>query len=90
MPHDVYLACLATGVVSNTRYYQLAVVDALSRDLDLPPEILLGALPPPRNAANHLFNPAGRHPMARTQPINVDPSGGVFRIGPANTNEEVR
>lgn len=89
MPSMVYRACLKTGTVSNTAYIQEAVAERLSRDLDIPLQRILDNLPPRRNAAAHLFNPDGRHPMARTQPINVDPSGGVFRIGPANTDEQV-
>jgi len=93
MPSDIYHACLVTGTVSNTVYIQHAVIDALSRDLRIPRETLLGALPPPRGPAAHLFDPAeetmNRYRKAR-RPITEDNTGGVTRIGPANTVEEVR
>jgi hypothetical protein len=69
------------------------VVDALARDLNLDRQTLLGALPPPRGPANHLYDPAegtmNRYQKAR-RPITEDNTGGVSRIGPANTIEEVR
>jgi hypothetical protein len=93
MPTDIYRACLATGIVSNTVYIQHAVIDALVRDLNIPRDTLVGALPPPRGPAHHLYNPSdesmNRYRRAR-RPITEDNTGGVDRIGPANTNEEVR
>jgi hypothetical protein len=93
MPSDIYHACLVTGTVSNTVYIQHAVIDALSRDLRIPRETLLGALPPPRGPSGHLFDPS-EATMSRYRkkkpPITEDNTGGVHHIGPANTHEEVR
>ena len=97
MPSDIYRACLVTGTVSNTVYIQHAVIDALARDLNVDRGTLLGALPPPRGPAVHLYDPAegsmNRYRKA-TPPVGKavteDNSGGVSRIGPANTTEEVR
>lgn len=80
MPSLIYKACLATGTQSNTRYAQLALCEALSRDLGIPLEDLLAELPPTRGPAAHLFDPA---------------DGSLNRFlhrhaGPANTIEEVR
>lgn len=97
MPHLIYQACMRTGVLSNTRYCQLAVVDALVRDLGVSRESLLANLPAPRGPAAHLYDPDGDnggHPMDRydhkTRPVSEDQTGGVLYTGPANTNEEVR
>lgn len=97
MPSDIYQACLLTGTISNTVYCQHALVAALSRDLRIPPATLLGALPPPRGPSLHLYDPdeatMSRYRKA-TPPIGVavttDQTGGVLRIGPANTHEEVK
>lgn len=93
MPSDIYRACLVTGTISNTVYIQHAVVDALARDLNVPRETLLGSLPPARGPAGHLYDPTeqtmNRYRKARP-PITEDHTGGVHRIGPANTIEEVR
>lgn len=51
MPSLIYKAVCATGKVSNTVYIQHAVCEALSRDLGIPLERLLDALPPPRGRA---------------------------------------
>lgn len=89
MPHDVYLACLATGIPSNTAYYQTAVCERLSVDLGIPLPELLAALPPRRGPANHLYDP-DEHTMDRTGiAITRHQTGGRFRIGPGNTHEEV-
>ena len=88
MPSMIYQACKATGTVSGTVYCQHALAHALARDLDLPVELILEGLPPPRGPAAHLYDPE-QHTMAR-HPVTVDPSGGVDWIGPANTDEEVR
>lgn len=76
MPSDIYKACLATGVKSNTAYVQRAVCEALARDLDLPLEMLLSALPPSRGSSTVLFDGHRKR---------VHPN----RTGPANTVEEV-
>jgi hypothetical protein len=89
MPRLVYLACLATGIPSNTAYYQTAVCERLSKDLGLPLDRLIGNLPPRRGPAGHLYDP-DQHTMDRTGiAVSINSSGGVFKIGPANTNEEV-
>lgn len=75
MPHDIYKACLVTGTLSNTAYVQRAVCEALARDLDLPLEELIAALPPARGRSGMLFD-------GTRQVVN--------RPGPANTVEEVR
>lgn len=94
MPSLVYHACLETGTVSNTRYYQVAVCERLSRDLSVPLDDLLSALPPARGPSGHLFDPAentmGRYAKA-TQDLRgvaLDPAR-QYRIGPANTDENV-
>jgi hypothetical protein len=88
MPNLVYQACIRTGTVSNTVYYQRAVCEALSRDLGIPIDDLLAQLPEPRGPAKHVFDPhegkMDRYGVAR------DRTGGRTFIGPANTIEEVR
>ncbi len=54
-PSLIYKAVVATGKVSNTQYVQHAVCEALSRDLGIPLERLLGNLPPPRGKSAALF-----------------------------------
>lgn len=88
MPSLIYRACLATGVVSNTRYCQLALAEALGRDLGIPVETVIAGLPEPRGPARHLFDP-DQHTMSRYGIAAVH-GGGVVRIGPANTIEDVR
>lgn len=58
MPTDIYKACVATGVVSNTVYVQHAVCEALARDLDIPLDELLDELPTPRTRAKTRFTTA--------------------------------
>ena len=60
MPHDIYLACQATGTVSSSVYIQHAVCEALARDLKIPLEELLDALPEPKGNAATLFGAAKR------------------------------
>jgi|SRR5215831_1224281 len=86
MPRLVYLACLATGTPSNTAYYQTAVCERLSKDLGIPLDRLLANLPPRRGPAAHLYDP-DQHTMSRS--VARDQTGGRFRVGPANTIEEV-
>lgn len=88
MPHQIYLACQRTGVVSNTVYCQLALVEALSRDLGIPVEVLLDDLPPARGRSKHLYNPATDYPQHRG--VHLDQSGGRVMTGPGNTDENVR
>jgi hypothetical protein len=88
MPYRIYRACLATGIVSNTVYCQHALCEALARDLGLDLHTMLDDLPAPRGPSGHLYDP-GEHTMARVS-ITEHRTGGVLRIGPANTVEEVR
>lgn len=55
MPSLIYKAAVATGTTSNTRYIQEALCASLARDLDIPMEALLAALPPTRGPAAQLF-----------------------------------
>lgn len=87
MPHLIYRACLATGIVSNTVYIQRAVAEALARDLNIPLDQVLADLPPPRGPSGHLWNPDS-HGMSRS--VTDDFTGGRLMIGPANTDENVR
>jgi len=87
MPHQIYQACLQTGIISNTVYCQYALVDALARDLKIPRDRLMAELPTPRGPAGHLFNPADG--MMRRD-ITQMSNGGVLMVGPANTDENVR
>lgn len=89
MPSLIYRACLKTGTVSNTVYCQLALAEALSRDLGIPLEEIVAELPEPRGPAAHVFDPS-EGKQARRRPVSVDQSGGRVMIGPANTNESVR
>jgi len=87
MPQMIYQACLATGTPSNTVYCQHALVAALSRDLGIPIQSLKEQLPTPRGPSAHLWNPdEGR--LNRYAPVHDDPTGGQYRIGPANTVEQ--
>ena len=70
-PYLIYLACLKTETVSNTRYIQEAICERLSRDLGIPLDDLLDELPPPRSKAKHLF---GHDDIIR--PDRIGPSGG--------------
>lgn len=81
MPYLIWRACVETGIVSNTVYVQRAVCEALARDLNMDLGELLDECPDPRSNSKHLHVP---------MPINKVNSGGTFRIGPANTHEEVR
>lgn len=56
MPSDIYRACVATNIVSNTVYIQHAVCAALARDLGIPLDELLDELPTPRTRANTRFH----------------------------------
>lgn len=76
MPSRVYKACVKTGIPSNTRYVQLAVCEALHRDLGIPMEELVGELPPTRQAGEEMFG--------------GDRIRKAVRTGAANTVEEVR
>jgi hypothetical protein len=74
MPNLVYRACVKMGVSSNTRYIQVAVCEALSRDLGIPLEELLDELPAQRSTV--LFD--GTRRVKQIVP------------GSANTVEQVR
>jgi hypothetical protein len=49
MPNQVYRACVATDIPSNTRYIQIAVCERLARDLGLDLDELLARLPATRD-----------------------------------------
>lgn len=68
MPFRVYEACVKTDVVSNTRYYQLAVCEKLARDLNLDADELIASLPTPRSKAKHLFSPGPASPIEEVDP----------------------
>jgi hypothetical protein len=72
-PYLIYLACLKTDTVSNTRYVQEAICEKLARDLGLDLGELLAELPPPRGKANHLFD-------QRIKTPRVGPSGAIEHI----------
>jgi len=61
MPYQIYKACLATGILSNTRYCQLAVCEKLAKDLDLDLDELISQLPTGRTTSNYLFDPTGEN-----------------------------
>lgn len=75
MPSDIYAACLKTGITSNTAYIQRVLCEALARDLDMPLEDLLAALPPNKTSATRLFDGTRK---------------ATVRIGPTNSVEEVQ
>ena len=76
-PRLVYEACVQTQIPSNTRYYQLAVAEKLSKDLGIPLDDLLAELPEPRGKAAVLFGDDRR--VVKT-----------VRPGQSGTIEEVR
>lgn len=65
MPALVTKACRVTGTVSNTRYVQVAVCERLSKDLGIPLDDLLDALPPPRGRSALLFD-ENRRPIYKS------------------------
>ena len=94
MPFKIYEACKATGVLSNTRYCQIAVCEKLAKDLDLDLDELLAQLPRARGTANHLFDPTGRDTLVP----GPNPAGErnasntrvvIGRYGMGGTDEEV-
>ena len=94
MPYQIYQACKATGVLSNTRYCQEAVCEKLARDLDLDLEELLLQLPKGRTVNTRLWDPRG----IETKIPGVKPKGEryashtrivVGRYGMGLTDEEV-
>lgn len=85
MPRLIYQACLKTGTISNTVYIQRAVCEALARDLEIPLEDLLAECPRSRGPSAHLYDPD-----RKKRPVSLDFTGGVRRIGPGNTVEEVK
>lgn len=95
MPYKIYQACLATGVISNTVYCQIAVAEKLARDLDLDLAELLSQLPTPRTTNRHLFDPRGVNTPLPGDPPRDGPRNAsrvrvaVARYGQGNTDEEV-
>lgn len=66
MPSLIYKACVATGVVSNTRYVQEAVNEKLARDLGLDLDELTAMLPTPKGPAKFLTD-GTRHVPTKAQ-----------------------
>lgn len=64
MPSLIYRAATRTGKPSNTVYIQHALCEALSRDLDIPLELLMSKLPPAQGPAAALFG-EDRKPISR-------------------------
>lgn len=96
MPYKIYQACLATGILSNTRYCQEAVCEKLARDLNLDLDELISQLPRGRTSAMHLFDPSGATgPTPGPEPANGVRNGSYTRVvvgryGMGGTDEEVR
>lgn len=90
MPSLIWQACKATGFVSGTVYCQHALAHALARDLEIPVEVILENLPTPRGGASWLQDPALFPGPRKTASVTEDQPGGIVRIGPANTIEEVQ
>lgn len=95
MPYQIYQACLATGVLSNTRYCQEAVCEKLARDLNLDLDELLASLPTNRTYSNTLFDPRGidtpvpgRAPVGERNAANTRIVTGRYGMG--NSDQEVR
>ena len=95
MPYQIYQACLATGILSNTRYCQEALCERLARDLDLDLGHLLSQLPKGRTVNTRLWDPRGEDTLL---PGTAPKSGVrnashtriiVGRYGMGHTDEEV-
>lgn len=94
MPYKIYQACLATGILSNTRYCQIAVCEKLAKDLDLDLDELIEQLPRARTVNTRLWDPTARetkqlgpstaenHPARHTRVV-------VGRYGMAGEDPEV-
>jgi len=94
MPFKIYEACKATGVLSNTRYCQLALCAALARDLGLDYDDLVSQLPRTRGTANRLFDPTGRDtpvpgPAPEGERLAAYTRVVIGRYGMGGTDEEV-
>lgn len=76
MPSMIYKACLKTDTISNTRYIQVAICEALARDLDIPLEDLLAKLPESRSNAKTLWGDDRKAVPKRTGPANTVESVG--------------
>lgn len=96
MPYQIYEACKATGVLSNTRYCQIALCEKLARDLDLDLDDLLANLPATLGPANRLFDPRGVDtPVPGPPPASGSRNAEHTRVfighpGRGITDEEVR
>lgn len=93
MPYMIYQACVKVGIISNTRYCQIAVAEKLARDLDLDVEELITRLPRTRSLAGHLFDPTKALPGRPPATPRVNPplyeQIKVNRYGMGNTYEEI-
>lgn len=90
MPYKIYEACKATGVLSNTRYCQIAICEKLARDLDMDLDELLANLPRSRTSAAHLFDPVnddlpGRGEREHHKQTRV----AIGRYGMGGADEEI-
>lgn len=94
MPYKIYQACLATGILSQTAYCQIALCERLARDLDLNLDELVAQLPTHKTSNRHLFDPTGRDtPTPGPDPVGERLAGHtqvmVARYGMADTDPEV-
>ena len=94
MPYKIYQACLATGILSNTRYCQLAVCEKLAKDLDLDLGELVAELPKARTVNTRLWDPTENNTKMmgpRVESRNSQHTRVIVgRYGMGNTDEEVR
>jgi hypothetical protein len=95
MPYQIYKACQATGILSNTAYCQIALCEKLAKDLDLDLDQLLASLPKRRGMANWLFDPRGIDtPLPGPAPQGERNAANarivVGRYGMGNSDQEVR
>jgi len=92
MPWQIYQACLATDILSQTAYCQIAVCEKLAKDLDLDLDELLANLPSRRTISNHLFNPTTDRmpgPDPQGERTNNSTKIAIGRYGMGSTDEDV-
>lgn len=69
-PMLIHDACVKYGIPSQNRYVQLAIAEALSRDLDIDLEDLMANLPPTRGEVdNPLLRPRGIGPANTVEEV---------------------